>query len=250
MNYYGANDYRNYLAHHGILGMKWGIRRFQPYGQGGYNRKGSKKWKFTPEQSRTIGLYDKHGRDAKKTADKILKNGINDNSTLRKYVVTREYQYECEAQVKMAKDYGKMYFTEKEEARIIDDVTRRTFKDLSSTDYYKRTKRENASVEELKKRDVVDLQKEIEAKSGDWYNGRAYGDGFREAMNGQIAKERKAAHDAYFYGARSNEAREAYRKADDKYIDALAGGALRDLGYRDTKEARRYIRETHVIDWD
>lgn len=37
--FYPANDYRNYLMHHGVKGMKWGVRRYQNP-DGSYTRAG------------------------------------------------------------------------------------------------------------------------------------------------------------------------------------------------------------------
>lgn len=41
--FYAPNDYRNYLAHHGIKGMRWGVRRFQN-ADGSYTSAGKKRY--------------------------------------------------------------------------------------------------------------------------------------------------------------------------------------------------------------
>ena len=41
--FYATNDYRSYLAHHGIRGMKWGVRRFQN-ADGSYTSAGKSRY--------------------------------------------------------------------------------------------------------------------------------------------------------------------------------------------------------------
>lgn len=72
MDYYGNNDYRDYLSiqHHGIMGMKWGKRNGPPYPLGASDHSASEKkagWRKS--------LNGGSGESVKKKAKKIIQRG-------------------------------------------------------------------------------------------------------------------------------------------------------------------------------
>ena len=84
----GYFNYKDELYHYGVLGMRWGVRRYQDYGEGGYNPKTNKlKLKMDAAKRRK---YDKRREKAlnPKNARELYSN--------RKYLSDQELKEKSE----------------------------------------------------------------------------------------------------------------------------------------------------------
>ena len=95
MEYKAMNGYFDYhkdeLTHHGVLGMKWGVRRYQDYGEGGYVPKDKKK-KYAENYSEQQRIRDKkiYGRGAVRRINKRMLKGESIQSARHNEVVYKE----------------------------------------------------------------------------------------------------------------------------------------------------------------
>lgn len=96
----------------------------------------------------------------------------------------------------------------------------------------------------------MELQKEIKAKSGDWFNQIGVSKRFRDTMKWANKAKKKLEEEPKQYGTAYSKRRELEKAFKKKLESRLASTILRDLGYNDTKAGRQFLINYELLSSD
>lgn len=205
MNYYIAMDrYGNYdLAHHGILGMKWGIRRFQNK-DGSLTEAGKKR------------LNKKYDANRNNYSKKDIKSWKRDDEGR----IIREPDYYKWAEVKRLelKAQNNKKSVEQQEKEL-----KQAYDAWGKDDFNDQGADEQA---------MLKLQRQIYDYS--------YGEPGLAAVSPN-ARKFEAKFDKWYSSTPLKRHSEGWRKEREKLRLEGCGVILKDLGYKDTERNRKYI---------
>lgn len=185
------------LVHHGILGQKWGVRRYQ-------NADGS----LTPEGMRRYGHMQKQSTDSS-----VTKRVKNDWHNLSNEQFRRKYQVSKDEYSRRVKKYGDPYMNS------------------PMAQYAKKKIAKEAAKKDIRNMSDFELRNKAASRNSYMHNNK----------NGdEIIKNFKQSDDfKYMKRAQYND-----KKAQEiarKYIMDYAGAKLRDMGMKDSADARKYL---------
>lgn len=241
----------NYLAHFGIKGQRWGIRRFQNE-DGTLTAEGKERYLKTNDESSKEKAAQ---TGAKKAASDIRKITVMPNGNERNKAVLSLIKQVKESRQLKEQKANDAY----NEALKTRDVSPRAAFNKAELDY------DSTEAGAHSQKVYSWLFDEILKKSGDWYNNKPVSDGFRknrEELSRQKQAYEKREHELGLDRAKGGlfaiDRAEKKRKNDkilqdinakcDRINDDLVSIVLKDINFPDTKDVRDFIRP--LIFWD
>lgn len=197
----------NELYHHGVKGQRWGVRRYQNK-DGSLTNAGKKRYKAT--NGDFVKQYNKGDRHAGDMFDNVYYANHRLSKTNKRYA---ELDQEIDKAYRKI-DNDPAYFTKKG---------------------WKAEKAHKKAVEANKKyQNAKGL-----SKAAAWVKKTIANDNAQRAVFLEMTSKRNYNE----YIKKRDERYEAHAKATKGFKEEQAGIILRDLGYEDTKKARKFVSE-------